>query len=190
MGPVLPKGQSQYVHLSDRCASVAVTAAQHMMCQVLYIGRVRKRLIKEKGYSSACNISASLSGSTPHTHTKRHCFKNKVTLGGDWNPRRKARGTAWYIRCRSVTDLSCHSFIIQDNSGNYLDLTFSVKITQTIFYKWWKTPTSLSMLCSEGVSARWSPLCWITLLCGKATIPPPEGMKKLILIESIQGVGI
>lgn len=62
MGPGLPKGQSQYVHISETCARVAVPAAQHMMCQLLYIGWVRKRLIKDK--LSPCNISASLSSLT------------------------------------------------------------------------------------------------------------------------------
>lgn len=70
MGPVLPKGQSQYVHVSDTCARVAVPAAQHMMCQLLYIGWVRKRFIKEKHYSSAGNISASLSSFTPKKKKK------------------------------------------------------------------------------------------------------------------------
>lgn len=75
MGPVLPKGRSQDVHVSDTCARVAVPAAQHMMCQLLYIGWVRKRLIKEKSYSSACNISASLSGFTPKKNKKYTAFR-------------------------------------------------------------------------------------------------------------------
>lgn len=64
MGPVLPKGQSPNVHISEICARVAIPAAQHMMHQLLYRGWVRKRLIKDKHYSSSCNISASMSSLT------------------------------------------------------------------------------------------------------------------------------
>lgn len=63
-GSSASKGQSRYTHVSDTCARVAVPAAQHMMCQLLYIEWVRKRLIKQKRYSSACNISAFLSSFT------------------------------------------------------------------------------------------------------------------------------
>lgn len=90
MGPVLPKGQSQYVHISETCARVAVPAAQHMMCQLLYIGWVRKRLIKDKLYSSPCNISASLSSFTEKKKKRRCWFKKKVTLDEDCNPERRA----------------------------------------------------------------------------------------------------
>lgn len=81
-----------------------------MMCQLLYIGWVRKRLIKEKSYSSACNISASLSGFTP---------KIKITLLSEkgysgWRLKSIENGQMnhiWYIRYRSFTDISYHYFI-------------------------------------------------------------------------------
>lgn len=58
------------VHISERCARVAIPAVQHMMCQLLYIGWVRKRLIKDKHYSSPCNISATLASFTGENKNK------------------------------------------------------------------------------------------------------------------------